>query len=103
MEALRYRAYAAASATKQKPARDANGNVMFDIETGAPVMVIVADSPVEEVVFSGDVVNDKAEFDAGSIVITRVVGYAGPVEAEVVAGAADIGAAGQISVDFSQI
>jgi hypothetical protein len=103
MAAERYRAYAMASATKSVPQRDSNGNVVFNAETGEPIMVVVSETPVEEVVFEGAVVDDVAAFDAGAIVITRVVGYAGPVETEAVVGSADCGTSGAISVDFGSI
>lgn len=103
MAAERYRAYAMASATKSVPQRDSNGNVEFNAETGEPIMVIVSETPVEEVVFEGPVVDNVVTFDAGAIVITRVVGYAGPVETEAVVGSANCNASGVMTVDFGSI
>ena len=74
-----YRAYSAATATRSAKALDAAGNVMLG-DDGRPFKAPVAEWPVEDVAFEGDADENRAVFDAGDTVITRVVFYIGDAE-----------------------
>ena len=87
----RYRAYTAAMATKK--------GVEVDPDT-LKARRVRQEYAVDEVAFEGkaDSGGETATFDAGDVVITRVVFLAGKKDEEAVAGSLDINASGKISV-----
>ena len=92
-----YRAYSAATATRSAKALDAAGNVMLG-DDGRPFKAPVAEWPVEDVAFEGDADENRAVFDAGDTVITRVVFYIGDAESARVMGQVEVGKPGKIDV-----
>ncbi len=90
-----FRAYAASEGTNSK---------WFAVEDDEGVVTkerrVVDRWETEDVVFEGGPAEngETAEFDAGEIVITKIVFYRGDVESERAVGSVDVGASGKISV-----
>jgi hypothetical protein len=95
--AERFRAYARRPLTRKPNAKDymAAGKAGRVIKPGTRI-----EYEGEDIAAQGAVVGDKLSLDAGAIVITKVVFYNGPVEAEAVAGSVEVNAAGHIEIEL---
>lgn len=97
MIATHFRAYAQASAQKSFTTTDEDGNAVLD-RKGRPVRAS-REWPIEAVAFTGATTDDKAEFDAGDVVVTRVVFLSLVPHAELVASHEDRGLALSLNPD----
>lgn len=94
----RFRAYGPTLASKSTFIAAEDGSIPRD-EDGNILRTKIDEWPVEDVVAEGVADADgKATFDAGDQVVTKVVFYTGPADAEAVCGSIDVGSAGAISV-----
>lgn len=85
MNPVRFRAYAVETAESRRAVDGEKQNIDHDVENSA---------------FDGKVVDGVAAFDAGKIVVTRVVFYGGPADEEVCLGEIAINKSGKISAEF---
>lgn len=96
----RFRAYTLAPMATTS-ARWPDGSPILNEDETAPGERRVVDMhQVEQVAIEGDLFDGEADFDSGDVIISKVVAYGGPADAEVVAGCVEVGKAGAISVKF---
>jgi hypothetical protein len=97
----RYRAYAQATMTRKPSVEDhlALSKKGKKFAPGARVRYAV-----EQVAAEGELAGGALKLSPGpDTVITKVVFYRGPVESEVVVGSLDVGAPGDIAIDFELV